>query len=121
MVSTPYDAAVTSNGEVRLYVNIAGQVDLNQLRSALAYSYAHERDHRTPTDPWEYAFGDARRIESEVMFTAERDRIIRVLLVQIAGDWEADILYYPPHRASALYHWSSTEGMLTPYRTVTVE
>jgi hypothetical protein len=110
---------LNTNGQVRLYVTILRQIDLNKVRSALAYSYAHERDHRTPTDPWEYAFGDVRRIESKMMFTAERDRLIRVLLAHISGDWEADVLYYPPQKASALYHWSSTEGMLTPYQTVT--
>jgi hypothetical protein len=63
----------------------------------------------------------ADSIESEIMFMAERDRLIHVLLVHVAFDWDADVLYYPPQKASALYAWSSTEGMLTPYRTLHFE
>ncbi len=55
----------------------------------------------TASDPWEYAFGDARRIESEVRFNAERDRFIHLMLAEVAADWEADFLYYPPGQASA--------------------
>ena len=58
-------------------------------------------------------------IESEVRFIAEHDRFIRLLLAEVSAHREADFLYYPPGQASALYHWSSTEGTLHPYQTVT--
>ena len=103
---------------MRLYLNTLGPIVVHELQSALGYGYAYERDHRMVTDPWDYAFGDARRLESEDTFNLERDRIIHVLLAQVLGAWEADFLYHPPGQGSALYHWSSTEGKLLPYRTV---
>jgi hypothetical protein len=40
------------------------------------------------------------------------------MLSEISCDWDADLVYHPPGRGSAVYHWSSTEGTLHPYRTV---
>ena len=116
---TPYEIAAASLGEMQIYLDTAAPVGKEELRSALAYACAHERDHRNETDPWEYAFGDARQIESEASFEMERGRIIRILLVRVRSDWEVDVLYYPHGQASALYHWSSSQGTLHPYRTVT--
>jgi hypothetical protein len=109
-VPTPYDIAAASVGEVRLYLDSAFRVTVQELRSALGYEYAHERDHRTLTDPWEYAFGDARHVESQGMFDGERERVICILVNQVPGSWDADLLYYAPGRSSPLYEWSSTEG-----------
>src|SRR5262249_6771 len=92
------------------------RANVRKLALALRYSFAHEGEHRTETDPWEYAFGDPRRIESEPMFDEERQRVVRVLLDQTSGDWDADLLYHPAGEHSAVYHWSITEGMLTPYK-----
>jgi len=117
-MANAYDILAATTGEVRLYLNAADTVDIELLRSALGYKYAHQRDHRIPTDPWECALGDARIIESEAMFGLERDRILHILSEQIPSPWEADLLYYPRGRSSALYHWSSAEGMLHPVRTV---
>jgi hypothetical protein len=113
-----YETAAASAGEIRLYLDTVERVILQELQSALGYGYGSERDHRTLTDPWEYALGDARHIVSEVGFSAERDRVIHILLAQIAAGWDADLLYYPPRQGSAIYHWSSAEGTLHPYRTV---
>ena len=117
-MATAYDMSAATAGEVRLYLNAAGPVDVERLRSALAYGYAYQRDHRVPTDPWDYALGDARTLESEAMFDLERDRILHILSEQIPNGWEADLLYYPQGRSSPLYHWSSAEGTLHPIRTV---
>ena len=116
---TAYEIDAASLGEVRVYLDTAAPVLTAELQSALAYAYAHERDHRNETDPWEYAFSDARQIESGASFELERRRIVDVLLAQVAGDWDADVLYYPRGQASALYHWSSSQGTVHPYRTVT--
>jgi len=118
IVRTPYETAAISAGEVRLYLNTAERLIPQQLQSALGYGYECEHDRRTLTDPWDYAFGDARFIVSEIMFNTERDRVAHVLRSQVVGDWNADLLYYPPGQGSALYHWSSAEGTLHPYRTV---
>jgi hypothetical protein len=112
------ETAVISTGEVRLCLETIGPLALDKVRSALEYSFAHGRDHRTVTDPWEYAFGDPRRIETDAMFSFERDRVIQVVLSEVSGSWDADLLYYPPRICSARYHWSSSEGTLHPVRSI---
>lgn len=115
---TAYETAAALAGELRLYLNTADRVIVQELQSALGYGYACERDHRSPDDPWEYAFGDARAIVSGTTFDMERNRVTTILLSQIPSDWDADLMYHPPGRASAVYQWSSTEGTLHPYQTV---
>lgn len=112
IVPSPYDVAAASVGEVRLYLNNADRVNVEEIRSTLGYGHAHERDRRTLTDPWEYAFGDAQHLESQGMFNMERERVVRILLSQVPENWDADLLYYAPGQASPSYHWSSTEGTL---------
>jgi hypothetical protein len=118
-VPTSYEVAAASLGEVRVYLQTAEPVVTDNLRSVLAYAYSHQRDHRNAYDPWESAFGDARQIESEVRFDIERERVVSVLRAQPASHWEADVLYYARGQAQALYHWSSSQGTLHPYRTIT--
>jgi hypothetical protein len=107
-VPTAYEIAAASTGELRLYLNTAGPLMLQELRAALGYGFAYEPDRRTAADPWEYAFGDARHVESEAVFQAERDRIIDILRSLAPDGWEADLLYHPPRQSSALYQWSTT-------------
>ena len=115
---TPYEIAAAYLGEVRIYLQTAESVVTEDLRSVLGYAYSHQRDRRNASDSWESAFGDARQIESEVRFDLERERVVSILRAQVAGHWEADVLYYPRGQAQALYHWSSSEGTLHPYRTI---
>lgn len=113
-----YEALALVNGEVHLYLNTASPIDAKELQARLAYAYSHQREHRTSSDPWESAFFDPRFIPSEAEFLKERDRVVEIMLSAIPGQWDANLTYYPPGQASALYHWSRSEGILHPFRTV---
>jgi len=109
IVVAQYETAAASVGEVRLYIDAAQPLMMQGVKSALGYGYGAGRDRLNPDDPWEYAFGDARGLASEAAFEIERDRVRNILLSHISGDWEAEFMYYPPRRGSALYFWSSIE------------
>ncbi|MCL4851825.1 MAG: hypothetical protein KJZ78_10640 [Bryobacteraceae bacterium] len=116
-----YEALALVNGEVHLYLDTASPIDAKELQARLTYAYSHQREHLTSSDPWESAFFDTRFIPSEAEFLKERDRVVEIMLSAIPGQWDASLTYYPPGRASGPYHWSSSEGILHPYRTVNLD
>ena len=116
-----YEALALVNGEVHLYLDTASPIDAKELQARLTYAYSHQREHRTSSDPWESAFFDTRFIPSEAEFLKERDRVVEIMLSAISGQWDANLIYYPPGQPSAPYHWSSSEGILHPYRTVNLD
>jgi hypothetical protein len=80
-----------------------------------------ERPHHSPDDPWEYAFADPRGLWTEADFFGERDRVVTILDALPGISWTADVLYYSSGTLSDLYHWSSQEGTLHPFRVETSE
>jgi hypothetical protein len=110
----PYEEAAKLNGEIRIYLETASQIDLPAVKAQLQYWYAFERPHQTPLDPWGCAFADPRVILSAADCANERDRVIEILEAGLPTSWEADVVYHPPGHASAMYHWSSAEGPTHP-------
>jgi len=47
----PYEAAAKLNGEIRIYLETASQIDLPAVKAQLQYWYTFERPHQTPLDP----------------------------------------------------------------------
>ena len=113
-MSSLYEVAAKDSGEIRLYLSTKDHVDVDHLNSLLGYSYASMREHHTDGDPWEWAFGDPRRIHSQADFTNERDRLVRIFLAELRTDWSFELLYHPGGRATAVYHWSSDDGWIFP-------
>ena len=107
--------AAKLNGEQRIYLETETPIDVPAIQSQLGYQYASERPHYNRADPWDCAFGEPRMIDSERGFMKERDRVVEIFTRAFPKGWEAQILYHPPNRGSAIYHWSSTEGTLHPY------
>jgi hypothetical protein len=116
-----YETVARLNGELRIYVQTRAPIDLSAIQSRLGYRFASRRPHHTLTDPWEYAFGEPRMIHSEMDFIKERNGVVLIFTTELPAEWEAEILYYSPAGASAIYHWSSAEGILHPYRSPTSE
>jgi hypothetical protein len=116
-----YEAAAKLNGEVRVYADTTSRIDWTAVKAKLGYSYAFERPHHSPDDPWEYAFGDPRGLGTEADFFGERDRIAEILQALTGIEWTAEVHYYSSGTLRHLYHWSSTEGTLHPNRVETVE
>jgi len=107
-MASSYEAAAKLNGEIRIYLETASQIDLAGVKSQLQYRYAFERPRRTPSDPWGSAFGDPRVIQSAADFANERTRVVEIFRTGLATSWEADVVYHPPGHSTAMYHWSST-------------
>lgn len=111
-MASSYESLAKLNGEIRIYLDTKSNVDVHGLKAQLKYRYAYQREHLTATDPWEYAFADPRLIQCEQEFIEERDRVVEIFMTGLPSGWGVDVLYYAPGCASAIYHWSSTEGML---------
>lgn len=113
-IASSYEAAAKLNGEIRIYLETASQIDVHRVKAQLQYWYGFERPHRTPSDPWGCAFADPRVIQSPAEFANERKRVVEIIRTGLATSWEADVVYHPPGHASAMYHWSSIEGAMHP-------
>jgi hypothetical protein len=114
LLPSPYNALAKENGEIRLYVSTKDEIDFEHLNARLGFRYASRREHHSVGDPWEWAFADPRRVHSETDFVNERDRVVKICLAELRTDWELELLYHPPKRSGAIYHWSSSGGWMLP-------
>jgi hypothetical protein len=89
-------------------------LDLERLKELIGYRYASIREHHCAEDSWEWVFADPRRIHTELDFSVERGRVLRICLMELHGDLEFDFFYYSPGRSTALFGWSSNDGWRFP-------
>lgn len=111
-MASAYEMLAKLNGELRIYIETQAPIELSEIQSQLGYSYASESSHHASNDPWCCAFGEPRRLDSEVDFFKERDRVAATFCRNFGTSWEAELLYHPPGRGKAIYHWSRAEGIL---------